>query len=415
MPITFDPTNDIFTGTNDFGTTLAGFDFSVFGGFISNAGAIEGTVTGNSANFVEINNTAGGTISKPSDSSFAIDFQGTGTRRLSNDGEITGAVRTGDGFDFFNNSGLLTGPLSTGAGDDQITNQILLTADGTGLSVGTITGTINTGAGNDLVLNSGILHDVRLGAGNDTYTANPFGTDGVGLSGDVRGEAGDDHLTGGDAGEHFFGGNGNDTLAGNGGRDQLFGGNGDDQISGGDGNDLINGGAGNDFIDGGSNNDLINGGSGNDVIFAGQGNDRANGGNGDDFISGDAGNDRLSGGSGSDTLEGGQGRDVLSGGADADTFVFAGRTNRDTITDFGAGDLIRLDFGAGPAASFGDVIANTTFSGSNAIIDLSAVFNLVSTGGPRDNGSVLTLRNVDAADLTESAFEFFSDDIFTVG
>jgi len=54
------------------------------------------------------------------------------------------------------------------------------------------------------------------------------------------------------------------------------------------------------------------------------------------------------------------------------------------------------------------VIANTQFNGGNAVIDLSAVFNL--SGADRiDNGSVLTVNNVTLADLDEDAFAFISD------
>lgn len=47
MPITFDEATNTFVGENAFNETLAGFDFSVFGGVISNSGSITAPVTAN--------------------------------------------------------------------------------------------------------------------------------------------------------------------------------------------------------------------------------------------------------------------------------------------------------------------------------------------------------------------------------
>jgi Ca2+-binding RTX toxin-like protein len=59
-----------------------------------------------------------------------------------------------------------------------------------------------------------------------------------------------------------------------------------------------------------------------------------------------AGNDTLDGGSGNDTLNGGGGDDLLTGGVGADVFVFGGDDGQDEITDFTAGDKIKLTGGA---------------------------------------------------------------------
>ncbi|MBQ7704344.1 MAG: calcium-binding protein [Selenomonadaceae bacterium] len=48
------------------------------------------------------------------------------------------------------------------------------------------------------------------------------------------------------------------------------------------------------------------------------------------------------GGSGNDTLVGGKGNDILTGGAGADVFIYAEGDGKDTITDYGAGDIISL-------------------------------------------------------------------------
>ena len=132
-------------------------------------------------------------------------------------------------------------------------------------------------------------------------------------------------------------------------------------------------------------------------------------------MNGGTGHDRLNGGSGNDTLEGGQGRDLLIGGSGADVFVFSGNTGRDEIRDFSAGDRIDLQvFFADGFLTYDDIMDNTVFTGGDAVIDLSAIFNNVSFGEFVDNGSVLTVNNVTIADLGESAFGFL-DDIFVVG
>ncbi len=87
------------------------------------------------------------------------------------------------------------------------------------------------------------------GAGNDTITMA-----GTGLA---RGEAGNDHLTGGTGQDGLSGGDDNDTLRGLGGDDVLVGGAGDDRLEGGNGADTLLGDAGTDTIEGGDGLDLL--------------------------------------------------------------------------------------------------------------------------------------------------------------
>lgn len=428
MPITFNEDTNAFEGSNGFDETLAGFDFSVFGGLISNSGSITGPVTANTSEGIELVNSTFGTISKAAGSQYAIDLVGNGGRLVVNDGDIFGSVRLGNGWDSFFNTGLIQGQVRTGNGNDTLTNQIISGIDGGPETAGTITGGVNMGAGDDTVLNTGVMANVILGSGNDTYTVGgffgggdelddgPFGfISGAGSAGDVRGGSGEDTITGGTSADRFYGGNDNDRLIGNEGRDILHGQGGDDFILGGDDNDMISGGAGNDFINGGNNNDRLLGGNDEDIIFGGNGNDVIAGGNGDDRMFGDNGNDRMSGGEGNDTMEGGQGRDTLIGGTGADVFVFAGRSNGDIIRDFSEGDQIELRLiGSDGGTSYDDILANIAFNGSNAVIDLSAIFNLASGGGRIDNGSSVTINNVTIDDLSASAFNIV-DDIFIVG
>jgi hypothetical protein len=64
----------------------------------------------------------------------------------------------------------------------------------------------------------------------------------------LRGNSGNDVLTGADANDFLYGGNGVDTLRGNGGDDYLSGGAGLDTLIGGTGNDVLIGGSGNDVF-----------------------------------------------------------------------------------------------------------------------------------------------------------------------
>jgi Ca2+-binding RTX toxin-like protein len=99
------------------------------------------------------------------------------------------------------------------------------------------------------------------------------------------------------------------------------------QLRGEGGNDTITGGWGNDSLDGGTGDDSLTGGAGNDTLLGGAGNDQLIGG---------AGNDSLSGNAGNDTLWGNAGNDTLFGGADMDAFNITNGDGSDQI--FGGED-----------------------------------------------------------------------------
>jgi Ca2+-binding RTX toxin-like protein len=412
MPITFDVDSNSFEGANLAGETLAGFDFSVFGGIITNNGTIEGPVTANTDVGIELTNTIGSVITKVSGSPYAVELLGNGGRNLFNDGTIIGNIRFGNGWDSMQNSGLIQGQINMGKGNDRLVNQVIPGIDG-GETVGTITGKVTMGQGDDTVLNLGILNDVNLGGGNDSYSVTDLFSGDLsapsGTAGNVKGAAGNDEISGGTEIDKFYGGSGDDTLIGNGGNDQLFGNADNDIIYGGDGNDKIEGGKGNDTIYGGNNNDRIKGGADNDVIFAGNGNDKVSGGNGNDYIQGSQGNDQLIGNNGDDTIDGGIGHDLLTGNSGADVFVFSGNSGRDEIVDFSANDQIELVMPLGASVTYSDVINNSVFVNGNAIINLSDAFNASGTSDVIDRGSVLTINNVSLADLDASAFIFETD------
>ena len=181
------------------------------------------------------------------------------------------------------------------------------------------------------------------------------------------------------AGARAFTGGGNDTVLGNDGPDYIQGNAGDDSIGAGAGTDTLMGGQGDDAVSGGQGDDLIFGDLGNDSLAGGQGDDRVQGGQGADLVMGDRGNDTLMGGQGNDVILGGDGADylsgdlgddVLTGGAGADVFNFAGGQGRDLVTDFGAGDHIRLSLSQ--AANFQALASHMTTVGADTVITLGA-------------------------------------------
>ena len=153
--------------------------------------------------------------------------------------------------------------------------------------------------------------------GNDTLTGSAFADS-------IDGGAGDDILMGGQGSDTFIGGAGTDTLSYadrsaavkvslDATRLWVAGQQGEvgelDVI----GTDIENltGGAGADFLRGTTGNNIIHGGAGNDTIEGGLGNDALYGEAGNDLIYGGAGNDFLIGGAGADTLVGGDGDDFI--------------------------------------------------------------------------------------------------------
>lgn len=99
-------------------------------------------------------------------------------------------------------------------------------------------------------------------AGNDHVVVGS----GVTAAMEIHGDAGNDHLAGGDGDDEIFGDAGNDLLVGNGGNDLLDGGDGNDRLLGGLGDDEILGGAGNDNLLGGDGDNTLDGGAGHNNL-----------------------------------------------------------------------------------------------------------------------------------------------------
>lgn len=114
------------------------------------------------------------------------------------------------------------------------------------------------------------------------------------------------------------------------------------------------------------------------------------------IVDGQAGRDILRGGSNQDTLAGGGGADILTGGGADDTFIFRSSFGKDTITDFRVDgsrhDLIDLS-AQDLVTSFDDLAGLMHKDGRDTIIDF---------GG----GDILRLDDVKIGELTADHFVF---------
>ncbi|MEQ1902778.1 MAG: calcium-binding protein [Pirellulaceae bacterium] len=233
--------------------------------------------------------------------------------------------------------------------------------------------------------------DASAGDGNDTFSVS------VNVSAYLRGQIGDDTLTGGSANDILWGGAGNDSLNGGSGADSLNGGTGSDLHTGGAGDDyyffdnvgievvetdtvveLANGGSDGlhfgtvttsvtaQFNVAGSNAivathldrtvkassaaflENIYGGTGNDSLKGSSITNYINGLGGNDVIWGLQGNDSLVGDAGNDSLNGGPGSDTLTGNAGDDYYFFesVGATETDTVVEQANEGSDGLNFGS---------------------------------------------------------------------
>lgn len=212
------------------------------------------------------------------------------------------------------------------------------------INSGKINGAVLMWGGDDLVRNMGTINGrVLLARGDDVYD----GSTGQ-AAGSVEGGSGKDTLVGGAKADTFFGDSGNDLLVGGGGADFLDGGLGNDMIDGGAGLDTAS------WLDspGAVRIDLQAGTATNatdfdylravEQIIGSRGSDQISGAGADEILIGFLGNDRIDGRGGADVIWGGKGTDTLTGGEGVDTFLFTKGDGRDTITDFGGSDAIKI-------------------------------------------------------------------------
>ncbi|HET7716738.1 MAG TPA: cadherin domain-containing protein, partial [Bauldia sp.] len=159
------------------------------------------------------------------------------------------------------------------------------------------------------------------------------------------------------------GGKGNDTLIGTPEPDKVDGGRGNDTILGGGGDDVLVGGKGKDAINGGPGVDTTSYATSTGAVKIDLGKAKQKGGDakGDtladienvtgskfaDVLIGNGLGNVLDGVGDNDRLDGRGGTDTLIGGSGKDAFIFKTGYGRDTVADFGNGDIIDLSV-AGP-------------------------------------------------------------------
>jgi Ca2+-binding RTX toxin-like protein len=223
---------------------------------------------------------------------------------------------------------------------------------------------------------------------------------------DITGNFLDNILDGQGGNDILRGGRGDDTMLGGIGKDAFYGGKGADVHDGGDGRDwakyngsselvvvdLINGGTagialGDTFINienvrGTDFGDTILGNNDDNKVIAGQGND---------IVYGRGGKDALQGNDGNDTIIGGTGNDTMRGQAGDDIFVYNDGDGVDKILDFDDFGNDQIDLSSFGFASFADVQAIMSQSGSRVILDF-------------DGANTLRLENTNFADMGADDF-----------
>ena len=324
-----------------------------------------------------------------------------------------------------------------GAGDDQLFGgggrDSLFGDDGNDLLNGDAGGdTMAGGAGDDTYVCEAAADIVveAVGAGRDLILAGvnwalQSTVEDLTLTGTALRGAGNfsaNVVTGNDLANRLQGFGGDDTLLGGGGDDSLIGDSGNDRLDGQGGNDTMAGGVGDDSYVCGGMFDVVTEtvGEGHDLILAGvnwtlqagvedltltgtaavgQGNSFAN------VLTGNAGDNALRGFSGDDTLAGGRGLDVLTGGGGADVFDFNTladsaviSTGRDTIADFRASDLDKIDLR--------DIDANATQGGNQKFHFIGPGFFTGTSGELRaaqSGSSVIVSCDVNGDHIMDSA------------
>ena len=214
-----------------------------------------------------------------------------------------------------------------------------------------------------------VIENVRAGSGNDT----------------INGNAADNSLSGGAGSDRIYGSTGNDIieggsaevagnyLRGDEGNDSITGGNNFDDANGNMGNDTVATGDGDDFCVGGKDNDVLFGDEGNDFVYGNLGDDSCTGGGGNDTVRGGQGTDALSGGGGNDFVSGDRGDDTMTGGAGADIFHSSSDAGIDRILDFSLADGDRVLLDPGTAFTVMQVGGDTIVQMSNAQVVLVGI------------------------------------------
>ncbi|MCB9994576.1 MAG: hypothetical protein H6873_13080 [Hyphomicrobiaceae bacterium] len=237
-----------------------------------------------------------------------------------------------------------------------------------------------------------------LGNGGWIVTWESYGQDGDKLGvfqrvfmPDVEGGSGADVLAGTRWNETIIGHAGNDVLMGRGGDDVMVGGYGNDTYVVNSAGDLVQeAGAtqGHDLVKSSISYSLFSNQFLEDLTLTGKQNLTGRGNSADNLIMGNRGQN---------SLEGRLGDDTLKGGKQVDTFVFKTGWEHDTVLDFhatgAAHDIIDIS-GLGSVTGWNDLKHHhLTQVGKDVVLDGL-------------NGDILTLRNVQLANLDKADFIF---------
>ncbi|GAA4130287.1 hypothetical protein GCM10023067_47970 [Aminobacter aganoensis] len=221
------------------------------------------------------------------------------------------------------------------------------------------------------------------------------------------GNALDNFITGGTAGDVLTGNDGDDTLIGNGGNDTLTGGAGNDVLDGGTGNDTMTGGTGDDtyYVDDVSApadvvTELDNEGTDTvissqsytlgsfveNLTLSGSSGNSATGNALDNVLTGNSGGNTISGGGGNDRLRGGGGNDTLYGGTSSgdsgteDTAIFSGSLAGAAFGSSGSNLTVNAGDGTDTISGierlqFADHLANVLYSTASSAVPLNGTAN----------------------------------------
>lgn len=163
-----------------------------------------------------------------------------------------------------------------------------------------------------------------------------------------------------------------------------------------------------DTLNGTDLDDIIRGRKGDDTLFGGEGNDRLAGGRGDDTLAGGIGNDRLFGGLGNDILDGGEGNDLLKAGDGDDRIVMSSGSDR-VVGGVGSDILVVSgDVGNTLWRDFEQGVDKIELNISPELFDLLVSIDTTASGSATVTvgDSVIELKNIDSATLTQDDFVF---------
>jgi serralysin len=229
--------------------------------------------------------------------------------------------------------------------------------------------------GNVAVAQGAAIENAKGGAGADNITGNT-------LANVIESGSGADTVNAGAGNDTIDGGAGQSYLRGDDGNDKITGGSAFDDANGNMGNDTVSTGAGDDYAVGGKDNDSLSGEAGGDIVWGNLGNDTQDGGDGNDQVRGGQGDDTISGGAGDDFVSGDRGNDTIAGGTGADLFHGSQDAGLDRVIDFNLAEGDRVFLDPGTTYTLSQVGADTVLDmgGGNQMILVGVQMSALTPG-----------------------------------